>query len=187
MTKLTDMQLVLLTTAPGRSDGSLLPPAESLGTRADRIRRSVRGLTTKDFAAEIPVVDKSRTWRVDGEQLFGFPITDAGRAAIGVEAQPQQHAAAASSDEGGEPVAAAAVATSEPPAPSASPRRDGKIVGVLSRLRRPDGATLNELVDATGWLPHTTRAALTSLRKKGHAITKCRRGDLTCYDIQAAA
>ena len=33
------------------------------------------------------------------------------------------------------------------------------------------GATLDEMVTLTGWLPHTTRAALTGLRKKGHVIT----------------
>ena len=29
-------------------------------------------------------------------------------------------------------------------------------------------ATLTELTEATGWLPHSTRAVLTGLRKKGH-------------------
>ena len=43
---------------------------------------------------------------------------------------------------------------------------------VLALLRRSDGASLDELVVATGWLPHTTRAALTGLRKKGHAIAR---------------
>jgi hypothetical protein len=33
------------------------------------------------------------------------------------------------------------------------------------------GATLDELVAATNWLPHTTRAALTGLRRRGHEIT----------------
>src|SRR5208337_2393059 len=32
------------------------------------------------------------------------------------------------------------------------------------------GATIDELIDATGWLPHTTRAALTGLRKRGFAL-----------------
>ena len=27
-------------------------------------------------------------------------------------------------------------------------------------LRRPDGATIVEIVDATGWQPHTVRGAL---------------------------
>ena len=35
-------------------------------------------------------------------------------------------------------------------------------------------ATLDELVAATGWLPHTTRAALTRLRQSGHAIHKAK-------------
>lgn len=43
---------------------------------------------------------------------------------------------------------------------------------MLSLLRRETGASLDELVAATGWLPHTTRAALTGLRKKGHAIDR---------------
>jgi hypothetical protein len=36
--------------------------------------------------------------------------------------------------------------------------------------RGPEGATIDALVKATGWLPHTTRAALTGLRKRGYAI-----------------
>lgn len=45
-----------------------------------------------------------------------------------------------------------------------------KAAHVLTLLRRPDGATLAELVAATGWLPHTTRAHLTGLKKKGHPL-----------------
>ena len=37
-------------------------------------------------------------------------------------------------------------------------------------LSRKAGATLEALVDATGWLPHTTRAALTGLRKRGYTV-----------------
>ena len=51
-----------------------------------------------------------------------------------------------------------------------SPRGGTKIAQVLELLRRGDGATLAELVAATGWLPHTTRAALTGLRKRGYAV-----------------
>ena len=42
---------------------------------------------------------------------------------------------------------------------------------VLSLLQRQEGATIEQLVAATGWLPHTTRAALTGLKKKGHVVT----------------
>ncbi len=51
-----------------------------------------------------------------------------------------------------------------------SPRGGTKIARVIELLQRGDGATLAELVAATGWLPHTTRAALTGLRKRGYAV-----------------
>lgn len=41
---------------------------------------------------------------------------------------------------------------------------------IASLLLRDEGATLDQMVAATGWLPHTTRAALTGLRKRGYAI-----------------
>lgn len=52
-----------------------------------------------------------------------------------------------------------------------SPMRSSKSEAVLAMLQRPEGATLDQLVTATGWLPHTARAALTGLRKKGHEVT----------------
>lgn len=68
-----------------------------------------------------------------------------------------------------------------------APRTTTKSELVLSLLRRGEGATLAELIEATGWLPHTTRAALTGVRKKGHAIEKSKRGEETCYRIIEAA
>ena len=41
---------------------------------------------------------------------------------------------------------------------------------VAALLLRDEGATLEQMIAATGWLPHTTRAALTGLRKVGYAI-----------------
>jgi hypothetical protein len=74
---------------------------------------------------------------------------------------------------------------SEPPATGlASP---SKIASVIALLERPSGATLAEMVEATHWLPHTTRAALTGLKKKGHLITKGKRDDVTCYHIAKAS
>ncbi len=54
---------------------------------------------------------------------------------------------------------------------SAAPvKRPSKTSLVLEMLSRMEGATLAQLVAATGWLPHTARAALTGLKKKGHAL-----------------
>lgn len=63
--------------------------------------------------------------------------------------------------------------------------RESKIAKVIALLQREQGATLDEMVTSTGWLPHTTRAALTGLKKKGHTIEKSKRDDVTCYRIVA--
>ena len=65
----------------------------------------------------------------------------------------------------------------------ASPKEPSKTGKVLSLLKRTEGATLDELVEATGWLPHTTRAALTGLRKKGHAIQRTKVDGVSRYGI----
>ena len=71
--------------------------------------------------------------------------------------------------------------------PAAAPRPATKSAQVVALLQRDTGATLPDLITATGWLPHTTRAALTGLRKKGHAIVRTKRDGTTCYHIEAAA
>jgi hypothetical protein len=57
------------------------------------------------------------------------------------------------------------------PARPSAPRGGTKLAEVVELLERDRGATIAELIDATGWLPHTTRAALTGLRKRGFALT----------------
>ena len=55
---------------------------------------------------------------------------------------------------------------------------------IVGMLAREQGATLDELIAATGWLPHT-RAALTGLRRKGFALDKSSREDgKTAYRIE---
>ena len=57
---------------------------------------------------------------------------------------------------------------------------------VLALLGREQGATLAELTAATGWLPHTTRAALSRIRTGGQALLKAPRPDnATAYRIPA--
>lgn len=68
-------------------------------------------------------------------------------------------------------------------APATVPKPPSKQSLVIELLERKQGATLAELVEATGWLPHTTRAALTGLKKKGHTIARDKRDDVTCYRI----
>ena len=47
-----------------------------------------------------------------------------------------------------------------------------KIETILKLLRRPTGVSIDQLQKSTGWQPHSVRAALTGLRKKGHNIER---------------
>ena len=52
-----------------------------------------------------------------------------------------------------------------------APKAPSKQQQLAALIVRDEGATLDQMIAATGWLPHTTRAALTGLKKKGYAIS----------------
>jgi hypothetical protein len=64
------------------------------------------------------------------------------------------------------------------------PARTTKPDIIIRLINRKSGAALNQLQEATGWKPHSVRAALTGLRKKGHEITRDKnRKGVTIYSI----
>ncbi|MEZ5736765.1 MAG: DUF3489 domain-containing protein [Novosphingobium sp.] len=174
---LNDTQLVLLSHAAQNDAGAILPLPSSQQQEEERARKELKSLLRRKLITEGEVTHGTEAWRSDGDLSFGLIITDKGREAIGV-GDEQDDAA----------IAAATMADTNnqvTPAQIASPRPGSKIGAVIALLHRGEGATLDEMVAATGWLPHTTRAALTGLRKKGHTIEKTKRGDVTCYQIAA--
>ena len=56
-------------------------------------------------------------------------------------------------------------------AKSTKPRRT-KSTAILALLSRKLGARMSDLEAATGWQPHSIRAALTVLRRQGHAVVR---------------
>ena len=60
---------------------------------------------------------------------------------------------------------------SQTAAPVAVPKAPSKQQQLAALVVRDEGATLDQMIEVTGWLPHTTRAALTGLRKKGYSIS----------------
>lgn len=72
--------------------------------------------------------------------------------------------------------------TTEPSAP-----RVTKSAKLLTLLQNGTGASLEDMTEATGWLPHTVRAAMTGLKKKGHTIEKHVEGNTTIWSVKAAA
>ena len=188
--RLNDLQLVLLSNAAARDNGSLVPLPASCAHDSDRIGKAVIALLRREFVEEVPVIERDLCWREEDQDMIGLFITDAGRAAIGAvdHAPTSEDAVVTGGDDGEHPIDVPYEnATPQDAAPVPSPRPASKIATVVELLQREQGATLDEMVEATGWLPHTTRAALTGLRKKGHDIEKTRRGDVTCYRIAAEA
>jgi len=72
---------------------------------------------------------------------------------------------------------------SESTSTSSTPRAHSKIVRLLGLLRGGTGASLEEMCEATGWQAHSVRAALTGLRKRGHAIERYVEGNTTLWRI----
>lgn len=69
------------------------------------------------------------------------------------------------------PAAPVAVTAAAPaPQPTSAVAKVTKRDQLAALLVRDEGATLDQMIAVTGWLPHTTRAALTGLKKQGYAI-----------------
>ncbi len=58
---------------------------------------------------------------------------------------------------------------------SSPPREHSKLSQVILMLSQECGITIDEISKAMGWLPHTTRATLTGLRKRGLQIIRLTR------------
>jgi Protein of unknown function (DUF3489) len=119
-------------------------------------------------------------WRRDEEtgQVYSLKLTDAGLKAIaaderGSETIPSTAVPRNTNEDSSKAKTAANVgatqsATAAPISPT--PRQGTKIARMIELLQRDQGARLDELIAATGWLPHTARAALTGLRHRGYDV-----------------
>ena len=156
MTKLSDLHYVLLAIAAKRGSGSILPPSTSIGVTRAGLSRAINTLIKRGLAQEADAQDGNSVWRTDGKRKVAAVITDAGRTAV-AEA------------DGKKPEEAPPAAPQEDTPAEVKPKTKQALL--IQLLQREEGATLAQLVEATSWLPHTTRAALTGLRKKGHKIS----------------
>ena len=192
-TKLSDLHYILLATAANRASGSLLPPSSTVKAGRAGITRAIRSLLSRGFAEEVETKDTRSTWREAGGQRFAVKITDAGRAAIHVAdgKEPNFEAGAAPPDQ----AAPGPISADPPPAhpgpdvtiAMVSSKPTTKIGIVIELMQCEGGATLDEMMAATNWLPHSTRAVLSGLRKKGYDLAKTKRGDTTSFSIAKAA
>ncbi|MDI3335631.1 DUF3489 domain-containing protein [Defluviimonas aestuarii] len=76
-----------------------------------------------------------------------------------------------------EPTTAAKPRFEQNPKPVSAPRAVTKKARLIALLGRKDGADVATISKNLGWLPHTTRAALTGLRKAGYEVTSAKPGN----------
>jgi hypothetical protein len=199
MTKLSDTQLVILGAAAQRADLSVLPLPDSLKLKGGalakvmdslRNRRLIRVLDT-DGGPERVVITSEGMAAIgveteDDEAPAGATEPDTAPTSAEAGSAGQGPAEAAQADMTAAPArrkafrkasaTAAAPAASEPEAarePSRKPaRRAGtKQAKMIEMLKRPEGATVEQIAVATGWQHHTIRGAISGALKKKLSLT----------------
>jgi hypothetical protein len=158
MTKLTDTQRIILSAASQRTDRLALPLPKSL--KGGAAHKVINTLIEKGLLKEVKANRKlgDPVWR-ESDEGHGFTliITDAGFAAIGVEVEPQKPKAQKQE--------------SKPDTTEHKIREGTKQALVIEMLRRPEGASIPEIVEATGWASHTTRGFFAGALKKKLGLT----------------
>ena len=206
--KLTDAQLLILSAASRREDRCLTAPKNLKRPAAEKLAAK---LLAARLVREIKAKPNMPVWRRDEDagRAFALNLTAAGLKAVAIKednSQPEESVGASTGDEtsvgAADPapsgagatagIAATARNSAAPNAKSApvssTPRQGTKIARVIELLRRDQGATLEALIVATGWLPHTARAALTGLRHSGYDVRleRGQNGSASVYRIDAS-
>jgi hypothetical protein len=170
MPKLTDTQILILSRAATRAGNLAMPLPEGLAGAAAKM--AVGKMIERGWLEEVEASLRRREplWRETGDGHGTTLIaTEVGLEAIGIE-----------------PIAANAVAsvrkakleliTGPMDAPEASPnpsplkpvaiRAGTKQAEIIALIQRPEGASIAEIVEATGWLAHSARGMISGGLKK---------------------
>jgi hypothetical protein len=175
MTRLSDTQLVILSAAANRDDGSIFPFPDTLkGGAADKVVQSLirKGFVERIADDRLAVDDLLRVTRAGLEAIHvdpaevAFPLGD-------TEAGDKPPAAdgAEKPKAGKRRAAKAGTVARDKPEGRAAPRANTKQALMIEMLRRPEGATVEQIAEATGWQHHTCRGAIAGALKKKLGLT----------------
>ena len=173
MTQLSDTQAVILSAACAREGGFLLPITAAL--KGGAVNMVLNSLIKKELAEEIPAEPGTPVWR---EDEGGNPLTlramPAAYTALGMVADtgagsgPDEEPATDIPDQPETPPTEADGANTP-----RKPRQGTKQEALIAMLKRPEGASIAEIMEATDWLGHSIRGFIAGTVKKklGLAIT----------------
>jgi len=150
--QLSDAQAVILSTACAREDGAIFPVTASL--KGGAVGNVCKSLLKQGLIEEIAATDLNTVWRHDEAR---GPIT--------LRATPLAYSTLGITDEQDETPPA-----ETPPAP-VQRRKGTKQETLIEMLRAEGGATIVEIVEATGWQAHTVRGAMSGALKKKLGLT----------------
>jgi len=173
MPQLSDSQLVVLTAACQRPDRCVFPVTAKLkGNAAGNVLKS---LLKKELIKEVRAKRDDTVWRHDEERgRMTLVATKAAFAALGID--PRDEAEDAEADAAEAPANVEAEPKARPKSPKTkepkTPRTRGgtKQAQLIAMLRRAKGATIDEVVEALEWQPHTVRGAIAGALKKKLAL-----------------
>ncbi len=155
MTKVTETQTAILGAGAQRPDNIALPLPKDLAGAAARM--AVTKMIERGWLREVDADLRRREplWRETGDgHGTTLVVTDAGLLAIGMEPVEAQTKTTILND---------AAETPKPPVQ----RKGTKQALLIKMLQAPTGATMEEIVAATGWKAHSARGAMSgALGKK---------------------
>jgi hypothetical protein len=178
-TKLTDTHLVILSHAAQHPEGRVLPLPNGKANKGGADTRALKSLLRRHLVQEEIARPEDQEWaRAESGERLTLTITPEGLAAIGVSEETGQE----NDGLAGEPGTNSAVPTSPSQvsedvdartggSPDVVVRAGTKGAAIVELLRREAGATLPELVTASGWQAHSVRGFLSGTLKKKHGLT----------------